>query len=155
MTSNDGDSRAINDHKKKSDDTIITEEVLLSMTEDEYMNSEQIKFFRHKLEKMRSELLDNVDKTAEKLRDTPVLPDIVDRATIEEEYALELRTRDRESRLLSKINNALKRIEDGSYGWCEETGEPIGIRRLLARPTTALSIDAQHRREIRQKLYNG
>ncbi|CUT18214.1 MULTISPECIES: RNA polymerase-binding protein DksA [Candidatus Ichthyocystis] len=138
----------------KKDNNIITEELLLSMDDSEYMNEEQIKFFRHKLEVMRSELLENVNQTAENLRDTPVVPDLVDRATIEEEYALELRTRNRESKLLSKIETALERINDGTYGWCEETGEPIGIRRLLARPTTALSIEAQRRREIRQKLYN-
>jgi len=81
------------------------------------------------------------------------VPDPADRATIEEEHALELRTRDRERKLLKKIQQSLARIESGEYGYCEETGEPIGIPRLLARPTATLSLEAQQRRELRQKLY--
>jgi DnaK suppressor protein len=82
-----------------------------------------------------------------------IVPDPADRATIEEEHALELRTRDRERKLLKKIHQSLARIDSGDYGWCEETGDPIGIPRLLARPTATLSLEAQQRRELRQKLY--
>jgi DnaK suppressor protein len=81
------------------------------------------------------------------------VPDPADRATIEEEHALELRTRDRERKLLKKVEQSLARIESGEYGWCEETGEPIGVPRLLARPTATLSLEAQQRRELRQKLF--
>ena len=82
-----------------------------------------------------------------------IVPDPADRATIEEEHALELRTRDRERKLLKKVQQALARIDSGDYGYCEETGEPIGIPRLLARPTATLSLEAQQRREIKQKMY--
>jgi DnaK suppressor protein len=82
-----------------------------------------------------------------------IVPDPADRATIEEEHALELRTRDRERKLLKKIQQSLSRIDSGDYGWCEETGDAIGILRLLARPTATLSLEAQQRRELRQKLY--
>ena len=78
----------------------------------------------------------------------------IDRATIEEEHALELRTRDRERKLLKKVQAAIKRIDEGEYGWCAETGEPIGVARLLARPTATLSLEAQQRRELKQKMYN-
>ena len=81
------------------------------------------------------------------------MPDPADRATIEEEHALELRTRDRERKLLKKVQAAIKRIDDGEYGYCEETGDPIGVARLLARPTATLSLEAQQRRELKQKLY--
>ena len=81
------------------------------------------------------------------------MPDPADRATIEEEHALELRTRDRERKLLKKVQAALKRIEDGEYGYCEETGDPIGVARLMARPTATLSLEAQQRRELKQKMY--
>jgi DnaK suppressor protein len=87
------------------------------------------------------------------LRETVIVPDPADRATIEEEHALELRTRDRERKLLKKVQQALARIESGEYGYCEETGDPIGIPRLLARPTATLSLEAQQRREIKQKMY--
>ena len=82
-----------------------------------------------------------------------MVPDPADRATIEEEHALELRTRDRERKLLKKVQAAIKRIDEGEYGYCEETGEPIGVRRLLARPTATLSLEAQERREIKQKMF--
>jgi DnaK suppressor protein len=81
------------------------------------------------------------------------VPDPADRATIEEEHALELRTRDRERKLIKKVQQALMRIESGEYGYCEETGEPIGLKRLLARPTATLSIEAQQRRELRQRQF--
>jgi DnaK suppressor protein len=98
------------------------------------------------------ELLTNAGETTEHLRETLTVPDPADRATIAEN-ALELRTRDRERKLLKKIQQSIVRIDSGEYGWCEETGEAIGIPRLLARPTATLSIEAQQRRELRQKLY--
>ena len=87
------------------------------------------------------------------LRETTVVPDPADRATIEEVHALELRTRDRERKLLKKVQAAIKRIDDGDYGYCEETGDPIGVARLMARPTATLSLEAQQRRELKQKMY--
>jgi DnaK suppressor protein len=131
----------------------LTEEELLKMPESDYMNAAQLAFFRERLEKMKRELLENAGMTSEHLRENDVVPDPADRATIEEEHALELRARDRERKLMKKIDESLARIEDGSYGWCEETGEPIGIPRLLARPTATLSVDAQQRREQKQKMY--
>ena len=95
----------------------------------------------------------NAQETTENLQDFLMVPDPVDRATIEEEHALELRTRDRERKLLVKIEESLTRIRQGEYGYCEETGEPIGLRRLLARPTATLSLEAQERREKRQKMF--
>ena len=91
--------------------------------------------------------------TCAKPCETVVVPDPADRATIEEEHALELRTRDRERKLLKKVQQSIVSIDNGEYGWCEETGEPIGIPRLLARPTATLSLEAQQRRELKQKLY--
>jgi DnaK suppressor protein len=102
---------------------------------------------------MKQELLANADLTSEHLRESDVVPDPADRATIEEEHALELRTRDRERKLMKKIDESILHIDDGSYGYCEETGEPIGIPRLLARPTATLSVEAQQRREQKQKMY--
>ncbi|HIU84179.1 MAG TPA: RNA polymerase-binding protein DksA [Candidatus Aphodousia gallistercoris] len=132
---------------------LLTEQELLAMPEDDYMNDRQLAFFRHRLQEMENELRSNAGQTTEHLRETSVVPDPADRATIEEEHALELRTRDRERKLLKKVQAAIKRIDNGEYGWCEETGEPIGIARLLARPTATLSLEAQMRREIRQKMY--
>jgi DnaK suppressor protein len=102
---------------------------------------------------MKQQLEENAGATSEHLRENEVVPDPADRATIEEEHALELRARDRERKLMKKIEQSLRRIEDGSYGWCEETGEPIGVARLLARPTATLSVEAQQRRELKQKMY--
>ncbi len=130
-----------------------TEEELLKMPESEYMNESQLAFFKYKLQQMEKELLANAGETTEHLRETVIVPDPADRATIEEEHALELRTRDRERKLLKKVQQALARIESGEYGYCEETGDPIGIPRLLARPTATLSLEAQQRRELKQKLY--
>lgn len=132
---------------------IISEQELLAMPEADYMNDEQLAFFRNRLEQMEAELRHNAGKTTENLRESTVVPDPADRATIEEEHALELRTRDRERKLLKKVQAAIKRIDDGEYGFCEETGEPIGVRRLLARPTATLSLEAQERREIKQKMF--
>lgn len=132
---------------------ILTEAELLKMPESEYMNAAQLDFFRARLQQMERDLLQNAGETTEHLRETVVVPDPADRATIEEEHALELRTRDRERKLLKKVQQSLASIESGDYGFCEETGEHIGIPRLLARPTATLSLEAQQRRELRQKLY--
>jgi DnaK suppressor protein len=130
-----------------------TEEELLRMPDAAYMNESQLAFFKHRLQSIERELLANADETTEHLRETVIVPDPADRATIEEEHALELRTRDRERKLLKKVQSALARIEAGEYGFCEETGDPIGIPRLLARPTATLSLEAQQRREMKQRLY--
>jgi DnaK suppressor protein len=130
-----------------------TEGELLKMPESAYMNEQQLAFFKHRLQQMERELLQNADETTEHLRETVIVPDPADRATIEEEHALELRTRDRERKLLKKVQQSLARIEAGDYGYCEETGDPIGIPRLLARPTATLSLEAQQRREIKQKMF--
>jgi DnaK suppressor protein len=132
---------------------LLSEEQVLKMPEKDYMNAAQLAFFRDRLEKMKQELLANADLTSEHLRESDVVPDPADRATIEEEHALELRTRDRERKLMKKIDESIMHIDDGSYGYCEETGEPIGIPRLLARPTATLSVEAQQRREQKQKMY--
>ena len=131
----------------------LTEAELLKMPESEYMSPAQLEFFRERLLTMERDIRTNADETTEHLRETVIVPDPADRATIEEEHALELRTRDRERKLLKKIKQSLDRIDAGDYGWCEETGDPIGIPRLLARPTATLSLEAQQRRELRQKLY--
>ena len=131
----------------------LSEAELLRMPESDYMNEAQLGFFRARLQQMEREILHNAGETTEHLRETVIVPDPADRATIEEEHALELRTRDRERKLLKKIQQALTRIDEGDYGFCEETGEPIGVPRLLARPTATLSLEAQQRRELRQKLY--
>jgi DnaK suppressor protein len=123
------------------------------MAEKDYMNKAQLAFFRLKLVTLKDDLLKNASETTEHLRENILVPDPADRATIEEEHALELRTRDRERKLLKKVEQALARIESGEYGWCEETGEPIGLSRLIARPTANLSLEAQERRELRQKLF--
>lgn len=132
---------------------LLTEQELLAMPEKDYMNDRQLEFFRNRLSAMEEELRSNAGQTTENLRETTVVPDPADRATIEEEHALELRTRDRERKLLKKVQAAIKRIDDGEYGYCEETGEPIGVARLMARPTATLSLEAQERREIKQKTF--
>lgn len=123
------------------------------MSDKDYMNDKQLEFFHNRLTEMEAELRHNAGQTTENLRESTVVPDPADRATIEEEHALELRTRDRERKLLKKVQAAIKRIDEGEYGYCEETGEPIGVRRLLARPTATLSLEAQERREIKQKMF--
>ena len=139
--------------KSKQPVKIPTEAELLRMPVKDYMNEAQLAFFRNMLATQRDELLANAGETTEHLRETPSVPDPADRATIEEEHALELRTRDRERKLMKKIEQSLMRIEAGDYGFCDETGEPIGLKRLLARPTANLSIEAQQRRELKQKMY--
>lgn len=136
-----------------TDGVHLTEEQILAMGEKDYMNPAQLAFFKGRLQQLEKDLLKNAGETTEHLRETVLVPDPADRATIEEEHALELRTRDRERKLLKKIQQSLASIDSGDYGWCEETGEPIGIPRLLARPTATLSLEAQQRRELKQKLY--
>ncbi|MCX7946534.1 MAG: RNA polymerase-binding protein DksA [Hydrogenophilus sp.] len=126
------------------------------MPESEYMNERQLAFFRWLLLQEKQRLLEKAAETTANLAEENInTPDWTDRATIEEEQALELRVRDRERKLMKKIDEALKRIEEGTYGYCEETGEPIGIPRLLARPTATLSIEAQERHERLEKLRAG
>ena len=132
---------------------VLTAEEILKMPDDDYMNAQQLEFFRRRLTELEKELRANADQTTVNLRETTVVPDPADRATIEEEHALELRTRDRERKLLKKVQAAIKRIDDGDYGYCEETGDPIGVARLMARPTATLSLEAQQRRELKQKMY--
>ena len=132
---------------------VLTAEEILKMPDDDYMNAQQLEFFRRRLTDLEKELRANADQTTVNLRVTTVVPDPADRATIEEEHALELRTRDRERKLLKKVQAAIKRIDDGDYGYCEETGDPIGVARLMARPTATLSLEAQQRRELKQKMY--
>ena len=131
----------------------LTEEEILKAPEKDYMNEAQLTFFKKKLVELRDQLLQNADDTGEHLRENEITTDPSDRATLEEEYTLELRTRDRERKLLKKVEKSLRMIDDGSYGFCEETGEPIGVARLIARPTATLSLEAQERRERVQKMY--
>ncbi|MDR7305962.1 RNA polymerase-binding protein DksA [Rhodoferax saidenbachensis] len=132
----------------------LTDAELLAMPDSEYMNDVQLAAFRLKLSILKRDILNSAGETTEHLReDTSVVPDPADRATIEEEHALELRTRDRERKLLKKIEQSIVRIDAGDYGYCDETGEPIGVGRLLARPTATLSLEAQQRRELKQKMF--
>ena len=132
----------------------LTDAELLAMPDAEYMNEVQLAAFRLKLATLKRDILTSAGETTEHLReDTSVVPDPADRATIEEEHALELRTRDRERKLLKKIEQSIARIDAGDYGYCDETGEPIGVGRLLARPTATLSLEAQQRRELKQKMF--
>lgn len=132
---------------------ISTEKELLAQSGDDYMSPAQLDFFKRKLLELEAELRNNAGETTEHLRETVLVPDPADRATIEEEHALELRTRDRERKLIKKVQQALARIESGDYGFCEETGDPIGLKRLLARPTATLTVEAQQRREVRQRQF--
>ena len=131
----------------------LTEQDINNWSGDDYMNADHLEFFKERLLDMQQELLSNASATASHLQEQEATPDPADRATLEEEYALELRTRDRERKLLQKIQSTLRLIEDGSYGYCEDTGEPIGLRRLLARPTASLSVEAQERRERMKRQY--
>ncbi len=120
----------------------LTDAEVLAMPDSEYMNDKQVDFFRAKLTQLKEDILSNAGETTEHLReDTSIVPD------------LELRTRDRERKLLKKIMQSLQRLESGEYGYCDETGEPIGLGRLIARPTATLSLEAQQRRELKQKMF--
>lgn len=119
-----------------------------------FLNDLQLEYFRQKLEQWRLELFEEVKETRTNLKENNLVePDLADRASVETDRSLELRTRDRARKLISKIDEALKRIEDGSYGYCEETNEPIGIKRLEARPIATLSLEAQERHERLEKIY--
>jgi DnaK suppressor protein len=147
------DPKLANNWKSKSPEQLTDAEVI-AMPDGEYMNEKQLAFFRLKLVASKNGILSNAGETTEHLReDTSIVPDPADRATIEEEHALELRTRDRERKLLKKIEQAIARIDAEEYGYCDETGEPIGVARLIARPTATLSLEAQQRRELKQKMF--
>lgn len=147
------DPKLANNWKTKKPDQLTDAEVM-AMSDNDYMNDAQLAYFRLKLVQLKQGILANAGETTEHLReDTVVVPDPADRATIEEEHALELRTRDRERKLLKKIEQSIQRIDAGDYGYCDETGEPIGVGRLLARPTANLSLEAQQRRELKQKMF--
>ncbi len=123
--------------------------------DEEYMNEMQVEYFRQKLLDWKKSLLAQSQDTLEELRQGGLnQPDELDRASMETDKALDLRPKDRARKLISKINDALKRIEDGTYGYCEETGEPIGVERLEARPVATLSIEAQERHERMEKTYS-
>ena len=147
------DPKLANNWKTKPAE-LLSDAELLAMPDNEYMNEKQLAAFRLKLVTLKQDILNSAGETTEHLReDTVVVPDPADRATIEEEHALELRTRDRERKLLKKIEQSIDRIDSGDYGYCDETGESIGVGRLLARPTATLSLEAQQRRELKQKMF--
>ena len=122
---------------------------------EEYMNEMQLEYFRQKLVEWKKSLIGQSEDTLDELKQGGLnQPDQIDRASLESDKALELRTRDRARKLISKIDEALKRIEDGTYGYCEETGDPIGLERLEVRPVATLSIEAQERHERMEKTYD-
>ncbi len=132
----------------------ITAEEYRPAEDEPFMNDRQLKYFRRKLLDWRNELLDESRSTINGLQDgTRNIPDVTDRASEETDRALELRTRDRQRKLVAKIDAALRRIEDGEYGYCEVTGEPISLKRLDARPIATLSLEAQERHERREKVH--
>ena len=119
-----------------------------------FMNAMQQEYFRQKLLKWKNELIEESNQTLQNMQEESLAqPDLADRATSETDRALELKTRDRQRKLISKIDDALRRLEDGSYGYCEDTGEPISLSRLDARPIATLSVEAQERHEKREKVY--
>ena len=125
-----------------------------SLPDEEFMNPEQIEYFRTKLISWKESILKESKETIEDMQtDTRNIPDLTDRASEETDRALELRTRDRQRKLISKIESALRRIEDGTYGFCEETGDPISFKRLDARPIATLSLEAQERHERRERVH--
>ena len=134
----------------------LTEQDIINWNgpEEEYMNEDQLAFFRELLVKQQDELIENASNTATELKKHETAPDPADRATQEEEYALELRTRDRERKLLRKIDNALERIARKDFGWCERCGEEIGLRRLEACPTAELCIDCKEIAERQERNFH-
>ncbi len=138
---------------RKAEPGLPSEDEMLKMPEKDYMNAAQLAFFKARLLAMKEEIVENARETGEHLKENEVFADPNDRATVEEENMLEQRVRDRERKLLKKIDAALSRIESGDYGYCLETGEPIGVARLIARPTAELSIEAQEKHERMEKLY--
>lgn len=145
-------SPLVSSRKKKTDDGDLAD---YRPTESEpFMNDRQKEYFRRKLVDWKNDILKESKYTLEQLQEESLhLPDIADRASSETDKAIELRTRDRQRKLISKIDSALRRIETGEYGFCEETGEPIGIRRLEARPIATLSLEAQERHERSEKVH--
>ena len=121
--------------------------------DEPFMNDRQREYFCKKLLDWKEEILRSSRETLENLQESEQHPDLTDRASSETDRALELRARDRQRKLIAKIDAALERIEDGSYGYCEETGEPISVKRLDARPIATLSVEAQERHEKREKIY--
>jgi len=122
--------------------------------DEPFMNDRQKEWFRERLMALKQEIIDESRDTVAAMKESAVnIPDIVDRASAEADRALELRTRDRQRKLVSKIDAALRRLEKGEYGYCEETGEPISLKRLIARPTATLSLEAQERHERREKVH--
>ncbi|CAM5324075.1 MAG TPA: RNA polymerase-binding protein DksA [Thauera sp.] len=136
-------------------EALPTEAEMRAAPATEYMSARQLAFFRDKLIQERDALLDSAHRTTLHLQEFESTPDPSDRASLEEDHTLELRVRDRERKMLHKIDEALARIDNGSYGWCEDSGEPIGIPRLLARPTATLSVEAQEIHEARRKMRGG
>lgn len=133
----------------------LTEQDILDWNgpEEDYMNEDHLSFFRELLVKLQEELIEKANATTGYLQEHESASDPADRATQEEEYALELRTRDRERKLMSKVQSSIRLIDEGEYGFCQDTGEPIGLKRLLARPTATLSVEAQERREQMKKQF--
>jgi len=135
--------------------TVLVEKSGYRPSEDEpFMNERQLEYFKEKLLAWKEEILRESRETVVHLqKETENHADLADRASSETDRALELRTRDRQRKLISKIDQALRRVEDGSYGYCEETGEPIGLARLDARPTATMSVEAQERHERRERVH--
>ena len=133
---------------------IILPEDYMPSVDEEFMNDNQLEYFRQKLINWKSELLEEATDTKGSLSAEGLQrPDIADRAQVESDASIQLRTRDRERKLINKIDSALRRIDLGTYGYCEETGDPIGIKRLMARPIASLCLDAQERHEKEEKIY--
>ena len=132
---------------------MLTEKQIRRAPKKDYMNEAQLEFFKNHLLELKRETISHIDEARQRLADANRETDELDRALTEEENRLRLRIADRESKLLPKIDEALKRIEEGDYGWCEETGEPIGIERLLLRPTATLCAEAKARQERLERNY--
>jgi DnaK suppressor protein len=133
---------------------VLAEDAYRPTEDEEFMNERQLEYFKQKLLNWKEDILRESRETLTHLQsETENHPDLADRASSETDRSLELRTRDRQRKLISKIDEALRRIEDGSYGWCEETGEPIGVARLEARPIATLSLEAQERHERRERVH--
>jgi DnaK suppressor protein len=143
----------LDEGSKMNAETLIADDYRPS-EDEEFMNDRQLEYFRRKLHDWKAELLADSRDTIEGLQDsTRNIPDIADRASEETDRALELRTRDRQRKLVSKIDSALRRIDEGEYGYCEVTGEPISLKRLDARPIATMSLEAQERHERREKVH--
>jgi len=143
----------LNQNRKASQVTVTLPPDYKPSEKETFLNDLQLEYFRQKLQRWRLELFEEVKETRLNLKESNVVPDLADRASAETDRSLELRTRDRARKLIAKIDDALQRIEDGSYGYCEETNEPIGIKRLEARPIATLSLEAQERHERMEKIY--